>query len=477
MTIFPELEQQFVELAERASGARRDRPQRSSVPRFLGRLPAILAATAAVGVTVAIALAAVLFLRPAHHRAPVTAGASEASLLAQYSVLRRPQTAADRAEAGSPPSLSQDMGFGASGGRRGGGTLHYRVRITGLPRYHGVPGLTRVIHADGVTVSLFVERLTPSRTLPKATVTGNDPKGAARQITRQRLLVLQRMANSRAGYSLWARVGASGRPRLIAPGPTVGGGRGGRFTAQTGALWGVATASLPGPRGRIVAIEPDGVARVSWSWPREFDSHALSYDPKVTIAADVHDNVAVALAPARFASVEQIAPEMVVRYALDGSVLARLTDPSNSPAVYLGTTWDGQIPGPQTALSRRAERNPATPNRLVLVPSVVTLRSVRLGPGPRLFFTVLLNHRGYFLRLSGGPRPGCVSANPQASSGPGYGEILRPGDEPTVRGDTYLAGGPVGVIKCPGAYRVSISVLGRRGQPYRPFGSATLTVR
>jgi hypothetical protein len=100
---------------------------------------------------------------------------------------------------------------------------------------------------------------------------------------------------------------------------------------------------------------------------------------------------------------------------------------------------DGQIPGPETALSRRAE--------VVLVPSVATLRSVRLGPGPRLFFDVLLNHRGYVRRLSGGPRPGCVTANPQAPSGPGCGEILRPGDEPTVRGDTYLAGGPVGVIK------------------------------
>jgi hypothetical protein len=476
MTIFPEFEQQLVELAERASGTGPRRRRQSSARRIFRRLPGILAAASAVVVSVAIALVAVLFLRPAHHGPSVSTRASEASLLAQYSVLRRAQTPADRAEAGSPPSLNHGMSFGASGGQRGGGTLYYRVRITGLARYQNVPGLTRVVEVDGVSVALFVEHLTPSDTLPKATVTGNDPKGAARAVTRQRLLMRQRLANSRAGYSLWARVTRSGRAQLIAPGPSVSAGRG-RFAPQVDALWGVSSASLTGPGGRIVAIEPDGVARVSWSWPREFDSHALSYDPKVTIAAGVHDNVAVAVAPARFASVEQIDPETVVRYAADGSVLARLTSPSNSAHVYLTSTWDGQVPGPETVLSRRAERDPATPNRVVLVPSVVTLKSVTLGPGPQLFFNVLLNHRNYFLRLTGGPRSGCIAGNPQDPSGPGYGEVLHPGAEPTVRGDTYLAGGPLGVIRCPGTYGFSVSVVGPHSQPYSPFGSATFTVR
>jgi hypothetical protein len=46
-----------------------------------------------------------------------------------------------------------------------------------------------------------------------------------------------------------------------------------------------------------------------------------------------------------------------------------------------------------------------------------------------------------------------------------------------VRGDTYLEGGPLGVIKCPGTYRVSISVLNDHNKRYPPFGSASFTVR
>jgi len=446
------------------------RPPRSwlrTAARRARHVPAAVAPTISIVVALAIALAAVLLLRPAHHHpAPTNAGASERQLLAQYAILRRPQTQADLAEAGPAPSVNRETRFSGSGGRGPGrGTFHYTVRLTGLPRYHDIPGLTRVVHVGGVTVSLFVEDLLPSHQLPKAIVTGNDPKAAARAVTRQQLELRLRAANERAGYSLWARVGRSGLAQLIAPGPSYGHARGGRLGVPTAALWEVATASLPGPGGRIVAIVPDTVARVSWTWPREFVSQALSYKPSVTIAATAVNNVAVAMAPARFSSVEQVDPETVVRYDQSGRVIAHATDPSNSASVYLETTWDATTPGPETPRSRRAERDPSTPNPVVT------------GSARQFFFHVLLNNRTYFLRVTGGPHSGCVKTNPQDPSGPGYGAALHPGAEPTARGDTYLGGSPPGIISCPGIYRLSISVLNAHSQPYRPFGSATFVVR
>jgi hypothetical protein len=469
MTILPDFERQLVALAARTYGSDgRSRP-RSFLRRSVRVLSGAIVPAAAVTMSVVIALAAVLLLRPAHRHPAVGKAAGERALLVQYAVLRTPQTAADRQDAGPAPSLSGfRSGFGASGGRRGGGTFHYQVRITGLAHYDDVPSLTRVVDINGVSVSLFVEHLIPSHTLPKATVTGNDPQAAARDTTRQRLAMLQRFSNSQPAYTLRARIGRSGQAQLIASSPV--GSR--QFAGET-----PGANLLSAPSGRMVAVVPDNVARLSWSWPREFDSAALRFVPRVTVSATVRDNIAVAPAPARFSSVEQIEPETVVLYAADGAVISRSTNSSNSAHVYLESTWDGSTPGPEKALSRRAERDPATPNRVVLVPRVVTLRSVTLGPGPQLFFNVLLNHRSYFLRVTGGPRPGCIAPNPQDPSGPGYGGALRPGDEPTVRGDTYLASGPLGVIKCPGAYRYSISVTSADGRPYPPFGSATFAVR
>lgn len=456
----------------RRSGAR------SRIGQILRTIPAAIMPALAAIVAIAVVLGAVLLVRPAHHHPLATtpsASASERSLVAQYAVLRRAQTTADRLEAGPAPGMNRSRQFGSGGGSSG--SSHYRVRITGLAGYRNVPSFTRVATVDRVRVSFFVEYQPITRALPKASVTGNDPQAAAKETTLQHLRLLQRLWNARAGYSLWARIGRDGSAQLIAPSPNAVAGRspgnGGRATpsaAQVDPLWAVRTASLPGPSGTIVAVVPDGIARLSWTWPREFDSQALSYQPKVTIAATVHDNVAVAAAPARFASSEQIDPETVVRYAADGRMLARLTNPSNSANVYQGTTYSS-TPGPETPQSRRAERYPATPNRVVIAPNVASASSAR-----QFYFHVLLNNRTYFLRVTGGPHPGCIKPNPQDPTGPGYGEVLHPGAEATVRGDTYLDNSPPGIIGCPGTYRLSVSVLNNHNQPYLPFGSATFAI-
>jgi hypothetical protein len=349
----------------------------------------------------------------------------------------------------------------------------------GLGRLVDLPALTRVVSVDGVRVSLFVEHGVPSHTLPKATVTGNDPKGAASLVTPQALRRLQARSNTGAGYYLIARVGRAGRFRVVAgPGTSLTAARAKRSAAQIAGPLGVESASSSGPHGTIVAVVPDGVARVTWGWPREFDSQALSYLPPTMIGAAVQNNVAIAAAPARFTQGEKIGPETVIRYADDGSVLARLTDQSNSASVYQNTTYSSGIPGPETAQSRRAERDPATPNRIVLVPGTVTLRSIRFGPGPQFFFKALLNHRLYFMRVTGGPSPSCIKSNPRFSDGTSNGANLRTVAQPTVRGDTFNGGVAGSVsISCRGVYRLSVSVLDSNNRTYPPFGSATFSVR
>ena len=440
------------------------------------------AIASAVLVSLGIAIVVLLLVRPAHQQSAVGAGASEQSLLADYSVLRRPQTAADRADAGPAPLLNGGQSFGAGQGPTPNHeTLHYNVRITGLAEYHVVPELTRVVKTGGVTVALFVEHLAVSTRLPRAKVTGNDPQGAASEITPQRLKQLQRQTNARAGYYLVARVGGDpARVREIAPDPRLSGARG---PADRTGVRGVASASLPGAGGGIVAVVPDGVSADQLELAAECDRPERSaYAPRdhrlrrrcMTMSRSLR----LPLDSHRLSGSDR---ETVVRYAADGSFLARLSDPNNSAR----RLSDGHLPTAQTpgtrdsAVTTRRNRNPATANTVAVVPSIVTLRSARLGPGAQLFFKVLLNHRGYFLRLSGGPHAGCVKANPQDPGGPG----LRPSPRAPCTADScvwrHIRGcGPIlGAISCPGKYRVSISVLKDANRPYPSFGSASLTVR
>jgi hypothetical protein len=483
--VLQELGEQFERAAEATNphaGARRRRRAGSLVGRFLRAAPGAIAISLMAFAAVAIAVVALVLVRPASQPpAGHPAGPGDHLLLSRYAILRRPQTAAERAEADAgPAAMLNRRPFGVGGGSS---SLHYLVRIVGLGRYENVPTLTRMATVDGVQVWFFVVYASPSDTLPRAIVTGNDPRAAARYTTRRYLSQMARVMRPNAGYGLWVRIGQGGRPRPITPD--------GSSLAHPDALTVTTNGSLPGPHGTMVGVVPDGVARLGWIWPREFDSRALSYQPAVSMSASVSDNLAIASAPARFASGEEIAPQAVVYYSAAGRVLGRYTNPGNSALVYLRSSYAPQTPGPQTPLSLRAERDPATPNRVVVAPSTTKLRTIKVGfphktypfselaPSPSFFFNALLDNRRYFLGITGGPRPGCVRSGPQPSAGSGYGsideEFLR--DSNNVRGDTEQGNVPAGVIDCPGTYRLSISVVGNHSQPYPPFGSATFTVR
>jgi hypothetical protein len=482
--VLQELGEQFERAAEATdphAGARRRRRAGSLIGRFLRAAPGAIAISLMAFAALAITVVALVLVRPASQPpAGHPAGPGDHLLLSRYAILRRPQTAAERAEANAGPAPMLNRRPFSVGG--GSSSSHYLVRIVGLGNYENVPTLTRMATVDGVQVWFFVVYTSPSDTLPRAIVTGNDPRAAARYTTRRYLSQMARVMRPNTGYGLWVRIGQGGRPRPITPD--------GSSLAHPNALTVTTNASLPGPDGTIVAVVPDGVARIGWIWPREFDSRALSYQPAFSMSASVTDNLAIAAAPARFASGEQIAPQTVVYYSAAGRVLRRYTNPGNSARFYLRSSYAPQTPGPQTPLSLRAERDPATPNRVVVAPSTTTLRTIKVGyphktfpfkelnPSPSFFFNTLLNDRKYYVRITGGPNRNCVRSGPQRSAASGYGAIDKQllVDSNDVRGDTEQANVP-GVIDCAGTYRLSISVVDNHDQPYPPFGSATFTVR
>jgi hypothetical protein len=127
-------------------------------------------------------------------------------------------------------------------------------------------------------------------------------------------------------------------------------------------------------------------------------------------------------------------------------------------------------PAPETALSRRAERDPSTPNPVTVTP--------RRG-GPHTTFTLsfrsLLNGGGYSYRiLSDGPQR-CQRAAELATGGDG----VAISGVPLVRGQTITkALVPTARALCPGSYRIYISYSDpERGQLQNfPFATVRFTV-
>jgi len=124
-------------------------------------------------------------------------------------------------------------------------------------------------------------------------------------------------------------------------------------------------------------------------------------------------------------------------------------------------------PGPETAVSRAAERDPSTPNRVWVTPSVGGPHTVF-----KVHFQVLLNDADYGYHLSGTSCPAIT-----VSGGDG-------GGTQDLRGRIWsdAVDALAGQTWCPGTYHLSATImdLGRYGnlkRPARPFGTATFTVK
>jgi hypothetical protein len=196
-------------------------------------------------------------------------------------------------------------------------------------------------------------------------------------------------------------------------------------------------------RTRITVLVPDGVATVELVLP-----HPVTVRVHANVAAVQVDQACCAGPPA-----------MIWRGA-HGQVVRRVGGavPRAGSAPRLG---------PETVLSRAAERDPSTPNRVWVTPAV---------GGPHTAFTlhfeVLLNDADYRYRLSGTP---CPAITVNGGDGGGTNDLRgRIGSDQVdaVAGQTW----------CPGTYHLSATVmdLGRYGNlkhPASPFGTATFTVK
>jgi hypothetical protein len=212
---------------------------------------------------------------------------------------------------------------------------------------------------------------------------------------------------------------------------------------------------------RFILVVPDGVAQVKFVLPRQPQPGvpgAPIYQHSSTVTAPVSDNVVAVQVDREF---DGGVPPMIW-YAANGQVIKRIGNFTTVNRVI-----PPPKPGPETPLSRAAERDPSTPNPVWVTPAVG-------GPHANfmLHFRVLLNDADYSYRLTGTRCP-AITVN----GGDGGGDAL--GLRGRIWSDAVDA--IHGQTWCPGTYHLSATVmdLGRYGNlkhPAKPFGTATFTV-
>jgi hypothetical protein len=214
-------------------------------------------------------------------------------------------------------------------------------------------------------------------------------------------------------------------------------------------------------RSRFIVVVPDGIARVAFVVPRQPQPGIPGvpiYPHTLTVTVAVHNNVAAAEVNRELDG----AGPLMIWYSADGHIVKRIGNFARANRVI-----PPPQPGPETAQSRAAERDPSTPNRVWVTPSVG-------GPHTmfKLHFRVLLNDADYTYRLTG---TRCPAITGNGGDGGGTNDL---------RGRiwTDVVDAVAGQRWCPGTYHLCATVmdLGRHGalrHPAKPFGTATFTVR
>jgi hypothetical protein len=216
---------------------------------------------------------------------------------------------------------------------------------------------------------------------------------------------------------------------------------------------------------RLFALVPDGVTTVTWLMPRQPGGSEYGFPTYARVGkltTTVHGNIA-ATESRRATSVE-------TWYTADGRIIRRS---GSIAAARRVVPVNG--PGPETAQSRAAERDPSTPNPITVTPAILRPNTVYLV----VHFHVLLNNAAYIFRVTSTRCPGYHVVT-------GYSQ---PGDpRGNLRGDTLNVSIDPSTTHtlCTGTYHVSVRVAGiapvgsqisERRVNAKPFGSATFTVR
>jgi hypothetical protein len=430
---------------ELVNGAARRRPERTfsrraavgALARARGGAGALIAT---VGAATAIVVAVGTLILVGGHARPrsTVAGSSRQQLIDILGVLRRPQTKSDldpqlfamlkRIDQGAPGQLDLE----------------------------GAPDLPLIRLA---TITPWGEKVF---LVPIKPLTASQLRAALRQFPhafRRRLpsFLLQRAHQETLGVYTINRGG-----------PQYGGGGG--LTAATieaghgsDGTQGAYPSTGGGGYTRMIIVVPDGVARVTLVLPRQgsrIGPGTPLYKHPLRVTTDVHGNVA-AFQINRQCCTGRIATTW---YGTGGQVLKQLGNAAATNRIV-----HTPKPGPETPLSRAAERNPSTPNRVWVTP-----RTGRPSTQFMVHFRVLLTDAFYRYTFTG-------TRCPQMQTG-GSGGIG--GGLQDIRGQIWSGRlFPVpGERLCAGTYRVSATVtslgIGRPlKHPDRSFGTVAFTVK
>jgi hypothetical protein len=421
MTVLPELEQQLIAAAQRAT--RQGHRRRWPIGAGARSAAAGLALATMVAVTLAILVGAIILLG-AHKRsttaAPEPAGRQE--LINIIGTLRRPQTSADLT-----PAILRILKLGPSplGGAPDLPLVRFATTTPWGERLYLVP----MKPPTAAQLEGFARgRHLPARVFARAPFAG------------ETLSVMSSRGSGGAGDA--ASITAGAAIQSDGAGHSFAGG-----STQT----------------RFVLVVPDGVAKVEFLAPRQPQPGvpgAATYRHTLTATVAVHDNIAAVQLNREF---DGATPRMIW-YSAAGQVVKRIGNFGTINRVLAPPK-----PGPETPLSRAAERDPSTPNRLSVTPAIG-------GPHTnfKFHFRLLLSDADYRYRLTGTHCP-AITAN----GGDGGGAALG------LRGRVWtdVVDAVAGQTWCPGTYHLSAAVLdfGRSARiispPAKPFGTATFTVR
>ncbi len=368
-----------------------------------------------IAITIAVVVFAAFGLR--HRTAPArsvgtltsttpsaASAATDARLRRDLAVLRRPQTAADRAEI-TGHSIFDGVGFGSELGI--------------------------------IKSSVRVARTTPWGQLVVLALT-RPPKHKAR------------LSSINAGLFVGVENrGSGGGGGCCSDAANVNAG-GDLSTEGSGT-----ESEYRSERTDLTIVVPDGVATVVFVIPRQNgDTYGTPiYRRALRISAPVISNVA-AIRVNRACCQGQVP---MIWEAADGTTIKRI---GNLAAANL--VKPEPQPGPPTARSRAAERNPSTPNPVYVTPTT---------GGPHTQFTfhfrALLNAANYSWTISG---PAC----PRLTRTGGVG------DPNLLRGDlaSFNTRSISSQAMCPGHYTIAVSTeLNQPAHGIHPFGTGTFTVR
>lgn len=239
------------------------------------------------------------------------------------------------------------------------------------------------------------------------------------------------------------------------------GGGGGGTAARIEAGQEIGTEGGGGIRGtRVTVVVPDGVAKVAFVLPRQPNPEqygAPVYSHSLAVTVPVHDNVVAVQIDRSIPA----GPLPMIWSAADGHVIKQIGDVAGANRVV-----PTPQPGPETALSRAAERDPSTPNRVWVTPRVGGPHTIF-----KVHFQVLLNNADYSYRLSGTK---CPAITLNGGDGGGTNDVrgrIWSDQVDAVDGQSW----------CPGTYHLSVATMGGERRvvtyPPRPFGTATFKVK